>query len=579
MFYIGMTIGHDASLALAEMSGKVIFAAGEERFSRLKGHLGSPFLAFEYAKHKFELTPADLSNSIVTIGTNFSKRDRWLLYMLLNRSHQKNYDIFNNGLPPGLLKSQIRDSSKCNLTNEEMVARAFGFSSKNVFFLNHHDCHASSAFWPSFSTKSAVMTLDGSGDRESGTITVMSRDGEKRDVYRIPERFSLGHLYSEVTKRYGFKESRHEGKITGLAAYAHDFSDAKEFQNLMSCKNGQLRFSKRYLLDPRNRDRLELWKNPNHRKAFQHAVSKMESHTESFPQLARSIQVFLESIVHQLLHESKVLSEVNSIAVAGGVFSNVSLNRSIRDSFPLHNLYVFPNMGDGGLSVGSIWEYMRINRINITKDCMDDMYLGGSLSQSTSIVKRFQVTPERLAKSILEERIVGVVFGEMEFGPRALCHRSIIASPRRKDINVTLNARLNRTEFMPFAPVVRDVDFTKVFEVGGKHRVDKANADLKNFSFMTETCLVRNYWVNKLPAIVHEDETARPQVLKREDNPLIYDTLGILAEQHEIPVLINTSFNAHEEPIILDEDQAINELKNGRIDLLISGFSEIVLVD
>ena len=236
-------------------------------------------------------------------------------------------------------------------------------------------------------------------------------------------------------------------------------------------------------------------------------------------------------------------------------------------------------MGDGGLSVGSIWEYMRINRINITKDCMHDMYLGGSLSQSTSIVKRFQVTPERLAKSILEERVVGVVFGEMEFGPRALCHRSIIASPRRKNINITLNLRLNRTEFMPFAPVVRDVDFKKVFEVGGKHHVDKADVDLKNFNFMTETCLVRNYWVNKLPAIVHEDETARPQVLKREDNPLIYDTLGILAEEHEIPVLINTSFNAHEEPIILDEDQAINELKNGRIDLLISGFSEIVLVD
>jgi carbamoyltransferase len=118
--------------------------------------------------------------------------------------------------------------------------------------------------------------------------------------------------------------------------------------------------------------------------------------------------------------------------------------------------------------------------------------------------------------------------------------------------------------------VVRDVDFAKVFETGVADRLGNNSSYTQNFRFMTETCLVRDYWVDKIPAVVHRDQTARPQILSREDNPLIYDALGILAEQENLPVLINTSFNAHEEPIIFDEEQGIDELSNGRVDVLVS---------
>jgi carbamoyltransferase len=577
MLFIGMTIGHDASVAIAESSGRILFAAGEERFSRQKNHLGSPFLAFEYAKQHVPLTSSDLANSIVTIGTTFSKKESWFLAMLLSRSHQRNYDIFNNGFPPGLLKSLLKETSVLNFNHQEMVAQAFGFNPNQIFFLNHHDSHASSAFWPSLSEKSAVITLDGSGDGESGTISVMNRMGEKQVVYRIPERYSLGHLYSEVTKKYGFKESRHEGKITGLAAYTNKTSSTRHLESLLKCKKGRLQFGKRYVLDVRNRDRLEFWKLPNHRKAFSHAVSRMESDTESYPELARGVQTFLESTINQLILQSNVLKEVNSISVAGGVFSNVTLNRSIRNSFPEYNFYVFPNMGDGGLSVGSIWEFMRLRRLRITDDCMNNMYQGFNPEPSTISVNRIEISPAMVADFILNEKVVGVVYGEMEFGPRALCHRSIIASPKRKEINTILNLRLNRTEFMPFAPVVRDIDFDKIFELNDSNSQNRLVSDVRNFSFMTETCLVRQHWIARLPAIVHEDRTARPQILRYKDNPLVYETLGILSEKHEIPVLINTSFNAHEEPIILNEEQAINELRKGRIDVLVSGFSQLTV--
>jgi carbamoyltransferase len=570
MLFFGMTIGHDASLAIADSDGKVLFAAGEERFSRLKGHLGSPFLAFEYAVKSLGLSQRELEQSIVTIGTVFTEQTRWFLSMLVDRSHQKNYDIFNTGLPPGLLRSLVKEAEIQNLTSEELVANAFGFSPKQVFFLNHHDCHASSAFWPARVEKSAVITLDGSGDGECGTISLMNRQAGKVKVYRIPERYSLGHLYSEVTKRYGFKESRHEGKITGLAAYSENSTSSKLLENLLVCKQGRLKFGIRYLLDPRFRDRLEFWKPINHRKAFSSAVSRMESKTESYPDLARGVQSFLESTVNQLLRGSNVLSEVDSISVAGGVFSNVSLNRSIRSSFPNHNFYVFPNMGDGGLAIGSVWEYMRINGQQIALECMTDMYCGGKSDNTSNVVTRTPATSESIASLILEEKIIGIIHREMEFGPRALCHRSIIASPRKREINKTLNERLNRTEFMPFAPVVRDVDFAKVFETGVADRLGNNSSYTQNFRFMTETCLVRDYWVDKIPAVVHRDQTARPQILSREDNPLIYDALGILAEQENLPVLINTSFNAHEEPIIFDEEQGIDELSNERVDVLVS---------
>lgn len=572
MLQIGLTIGHDASLAIADQRGRILFATGEERFSRHKGHLGSPFLAFQYAKSELGLKNQDFENAVITVGTKFKLEDTWFLELLLHKEHQRNYDIFNAGLPPALLNQMKFLTDRHRFSHKQMVAEAFGFSLENVHFINHHDSHASSAFWPSRFENSAVITLDGSGDGESGSISIMRRDLSKVSYYRIPERYSLGHLYSEVTKRYGFKESKHEGKVTGLASFSQAAKLKNDFYDLLRCKNGRLRFGAKYLLDPRNRDRLEIWKWPNHRRAFHLAVSRVESQLSDFPDLANLIQNYLESIVVDLIEESNILNSVQSISVAGGVFSNVALNKRLRDTFTNVPFYVFPNMGDGGLCVGSIWEHMRLSGRKIDEECVTDMYLGSDLDSVDFNIQRDFIDEHSLAELVVANNIVGVLYGRMEFGPRSLCHRSILASPQDASINLTLNKRLNRTEFMPFAPVVRDIDFDKVFEISSQPNFPEyRRRDFPdNFNFMTETCKVRDFWHSKIPAVVHVDKTARPQILREADNPLVYKTLGCLFEKYKLPVLINTSFNAHEEPIISNEAQALRELRLGRIDVLVS---------
>jgi len=569
IYRFGLTIGHDASVAIADSKGVILFAASEERYSRLKGHLGSPLLAFKKGVESLGISKSDLSQSLLTVGGDFGEIEDWFLSMLLSPSHQKNYDIFNLSTPPGLVKLLKSECAVNPLPSRFAVATAFGFEPDNVYFVNHHDAHASSAFWPSNFTNATVLTLDGSGDNESGTITLMDNLGTKKVVYRIPDNLSLGHLYSEVTKRYGFKESKHEGKITGLAAFSTLNTDVSQFKELLCCKNGKLKFRMKYLLDPRNYDRLDLWSKPNHRKAFTLAVGRIESRMLAFPDLAKEIQIFTEDTVIQLLEQNLPPKQLKQVAAAGGVFSNVSLNKRIRDYFGFEEFYVFPNMGDGGLSVGAIWEQMRISNDKISGKVISDMYIGDELLPDTNLnIRRVDINASELAKLIIEGKIIGTLFGRMEFGPRALCHRSIIASPVNKEINKELNYRLNRTDFMPFAPVIRDVDFNKVFDI---------QKSPTNFKFMTETVVVKDYWRNKIPAVVHLDHTARPQILSVQDNPLLYETLTLLSEKHELPVVINTSFNAHEEPIISTEEQGLGELKKGRIDFLISNRSNLLI--
>jgi len=572
--HIGITLGHDSSIAVCDSTGKVIWAASEERFSRLKGHLGAPFLAFSAMKSELGLSQEDLNSSYFWVGGEFDSPDEsWILFLLLNHECQVNLDIFNLGMPPGLLTKILTSDKFKGFSAKSAISKAFGANVNRIVFINHHDAHAASAFWPSEQEDSLVVTLDGSGDGESGTVSIMNRTGKKLVTSRIPEYLSLGHLYSEVTKRYGFKESRHEGKITGLAGSFPREQIRGLFDDLLKCKHGTLRLKSRYLYDPRLRDRLEIWKRPNHRKAFHLAVARAESATQNFAELAAEAQVFLEKIVVGLVGHYKKTTGLENISLAGGVFSNVSLNARIREMLSPEQLYVFPNMGDGGLSVGAIWEGMRLSRIPINPRVVDDIYLGDNLVESQSPgLKRRPIEPKTLADLVVDEKIVGLVTGRMEFGPRALCHRSIIANPSKQSINAVLNARLRRTEFMPFAPVVRDVDFEKVFE--GSLPDSRLPS---NFSFMTETIKVRSYWADKIPGVIHVDATARPQLLRRIDNQLLYDALGILASKFNLPVAINTSFNTHEEPIIRTEDEAILELTRGKIDVLISNESILEL--
>jgi carbamoyltransferase len=563
---IGLTIGHDASVSIADSEGNILFAAGEERFSRVKGHMGAPYKALEAGVNYLNLDRKELSNiPHIVAGAINSSSIEWFYYLLLSKSYQAKFDIFNSSLPPGLLQEINNKMKMMSGSSEEkfkaLLEQNLEYKINNLISINHHDAHAACAFWASNFKESLVLTLDGSGDGESGTLRMLKSSGEQKILERIPDKYSLGHLYSEVTKRYGFKESRHEGKITGLAAFSTTDPNLIKFDNLFK-RNFHCGFSPKYRLDFRFRNPKNL-KSFDSRLAMRRAVERSEKKCLEFPDLASSIQNYLEKSVLELIRQHKDSKQLK-ISLAGGVFSNVLLNGSIREEFPNDEFYVFPNMGDGGLSSGAIWEYLRLSGRPFASNAEHAMYLGTDLEPVPKNWVSIERTPKILAQEILDRKIIGIMSGRMEFGPRALCHRSIVASPTDSSINHDLNLRLSRTEFMPFAPIVRDVDFDKVFCDSNQ----KSITNRTNYNFMTETCFVRQEYRTKIQAVVHKDGTARPQLLRRHDNEFLYETMSVLSQDHDLPAIINTSFNAHEEPIIENIHQAKHALDIKRIDKL-----------
>jgi carbamoyltransferase len=256
------------------------------------------------------------------------------------------------------------------------------------------------------------------------------------------------------------------------------------------------------------------------------------------------------------------------------VFANVRLNRKLCEENDIKEIFVYPGMGDEGIVVGGALQYLlqrdgirnfienryRLDNVYFGKDYTDCIDTELNNNQSTKLIKG---NPSTLAAEMLASNKIGAIFtGRMEFGPRALGARSILANPGDASLNNSLNKRLNRTEFMPFAPYVMEEDAEDIFEID----------DINRYAcrFMTITVKVRDHWKERIPAVVHVDNTARPQVINGKNNPLYSSILKEFKELTGIPVLVNTSFNAHEEPIINRPEECLQALLNERIDFVVT---------
>jgi carbamoyltransferase len=289
---------------------------------------------------------------------------------------------------------------------------------------------------------------------------------------------------------------------------------------------------------------------------------------------AASVQATAEHVVCRAVEALVRNSGLTSLALSGGVFSNVRLNRAVLETTAAKNVFVFPAMGDEGLPVGACLIYLHErdgakawnqNRYRLTELYLGTNYDAGfaaAASQHPEIVAERDAPVEKAVDALVEGEAVAIYTDRMEFGPRALGARSILASPVRRDVNDTINKRLNRSEFMPFAPVVLAAHAAEVFDVhaGNAHAA----------RFMTITCDVRPAWRDRIPAVVHVDGSARPQVIEERENPLYFAVLERFYQRTGLPVLVNTSFNVHEEPIIDTPQQALTALIDNRIDRILT---------
>ena len=262
------------------------------------------------------------------------------------------------------------------------------------------------------------------------------------------------------------------------------------------------------------------------------------------------------------------------LGVAGGVFANVRLNRLLAEQLGLDEIFIFPAMGDEGLPVGSALIYL-MERDGL-KTWLDrrrplgPIFLGRDYTSAIDPalaalpdVRRIPGAPVTEAANRLVDGKIGAIFtGRMEYGPRALGARSILANPSRRETHDLLNQRLARTEFMPFAPVVAAEQAAEVFDVNG--------VNARACQYMTIACDVHPQWRDRIPAVVHVDGSARPQTIRRDDNPLYYDIVQGFAAASGLPVLVNTSFNVHEEPIVNSPAECAKALVDGRIDFVVT---------
>ena len=437
----------------------------------------------------------------------------------------------------------------------------------SIEFVNHHLSHAASAYYPSPFNKSTaiVFTLDGWGDREFSTVYKFNnKNYEKLHSSKtlIHNRyiFSIGNLYSKFTKVLGFIPLSDEGKTEALAAYG---TPNKKLFNML--------YNAVYIDDANlsfviNKDS-ELW-NERYLYEYMEKIGKKN--------FASTIQRWLEEIVVSYLNLVYKEYRIKRLAMAGGVIGNVILNLNIFEKTPFTKFYIAPWMGDGGTSVGAaILKAIELGYdISWLNKKMEMPYFGPSYTKDEvqSAISRFKEDinykyisnswPKIAAKMIADGKVVAIFNGKMEFGPRALGNRSILADPRDPKTRDKINSTVKkRPWFQPFCPSVLEEDRKKLFENSYKHK------------HMAIAFRVKKKYRNKIPSAMHIDGTARPQFVEKRDNPKYYQVIKEFKKLTGFGVLVNTSFNLHGRTIVMSPIHAMRDFIDCNIDaMFIEGF-------
>lgn len=434
---------------------------------------------------------------------------------------------------------------------------------------DHHDAHCALAYYTSgfVDAKCLVVSMDGSGDGHSSKFYL----GENNKLHYIngigTDRVSLGMFYCLLTEFLGFKRLKDEGKIVGMAAHGKFDSG---IYNIFDKTIGKIEgiFTKKmddgHLFSPMFKEFYCSFFEMMGDRYYKNNKLQDFAYTGQY--------IFEEKIIQILNNLHEMYPDYKKICLSGGVFANVKLNKKVNELEWVDEVYITPPMGDEGLTLGSC---LMFNSEQNSQDVfqLNDVYLGSNYSSveientiKDSIDKGFNVSSEpldfhKIAILLDQGNIVGLFQGRMEYGPRALGNRTILADASKSCAYKKLNDRLHRNDFMPFAPVVLAKFADQVFFI---------NKSRYTAEFMTMLYDTRTEWCDRIPAAVHPiDKTARIQLVHKEKNILLYDILTSFYNLTGIPLLVNTSFNVHEEPIVCWPENALKHLIDGVVDYLI----------
>ena len=571
---------HDSAAALLK-DGAIVAAAQEERFSRKKNDERFPHHAVAFCLEQAGLSAADL-DAVVFYDKPIIKFARLLESYLAVAPG--GWLTFPRVVPPWL-------GEKLNLSGTIRHEMPGLDSATPILFTEHHQSHAASAFFPSPFEEAAILTVDGVGEWATTTIGY-GKGNEVEIVKELRFPHSLGLLYSAFTAYCGFRINSGEYKLMGLAPYGNPRYVQPIYDHLVDVKeDGSLRLNLEYFHFLRGlkmtNDRFDaLFGGP--RRLPETPIE--ERHMD----LARSIQVVTEEIMLKLARHARDVTGKENLCLAGGVALNCVANGRILREKVFDNLWIQPAAGDAGGALGAalaVWHMHKEHpqpRAVMEPDSMQGAFLGPEFSDEAieAVLKEHKAVYSRMETSELRGaivnhlengKIVARFHGRMEYGPRALGHRSILGDPRSPEMQSILNLKVKfRESFRPFAPAILEDRVNEIFDLetaspymlivapvqtGQRLDVEPGATGLERLKQQRST----------LPAITHVDFSARVQTVNARQNPDFHAILKRFEEQTGCPVLVNTSFNVRGEPVVCSPDDAYRCFVNTEIDYLAIG--------
>jgi len=550
VYILGICDSQDAGAVLLNTENNEISAVNEERISRVKLSEGFPIGAIGEVLSLKNIAPDDVGLIAVAsyMTPSFIFRGLGGVHKKLKQKNRQfsfllSFYILYQVIAKCSIFIEFIDSKLSSLIIKHKLKK-IGIKAK-LHMVEHHNAHAFAAYITSGEQKALVFTIDGLGDGVSFSVSI----GEKGALRRIYEGKALSDItlyYSRLTEFLGFTPIQDEGKVMGLAAYSDNPSVLNEAQKLLRGNNG--RFKNRNLFYAFSRDRI----------IFQRLKRKPRK------EVAVSFQAHAEKTICDIVRYWVKKTGIGNIALSGGFFANIKVNQKIAQMDEVSRVYVYPHMGDGGLALGAVYAVWKTQPFKF-----NDLFLGTAYSDEQVqevLVKcgmkyeKINDIENKIALLLSKGKIVGRFDGAMEYGPRALGNRSILAQATDAGIKEALNKKLGRDTFMPFAPSIL-IEHRSDCCIG----TDKAaySAAFMNISFPST-----EYFKTRCPAAVHKDGTTRPQFVSKSNNQSFYKILSAYSKYSGIPALINTSFNVHEEPIVRSPEEAVHAFERAKLDYL-----------
>ena len=573
----GGYLNHDPGVCLIE-DGKIIFSWNEERPRRLKPSDIDKLQKFQSVAGSFQYGESEELRALGDWGFPYKSLEK------IKEKYDLDFDTIDIFACTSPMPIEMKDfMDEYNIPYEKIIVT------------NHHTSHCAGGYYTSgFKEDTFVFSYDAGGltgdighDNTYGK-TFIGKDGNMKEINRFPmaQSSALPCAYGYLTAWLGWTPNKDEGKLTGLAGHG-EFNETlyNAFKKLTTYDRKTMRFVNkegffgattsgegiRILMEEMHNTGDSLTHHYQTQEEFRPDISD-ELKQKHRNDLAYNYQLYMEDqIIEYCNHLHELYPDIKKMVVSGGLFGNVKLNQRINELEWLDEIYVYPAMNDAGLALGGALK-VAFDKGERGVERFENVFLGYEYSQEEtdefffngdnnfSNMIRYDLDEDYVAKSLDDGKIIGFFNGRFEFGPRALGARSILVRPTDAETHANLNRRLGRTEIMPFAPIVLDTEANKVFHTNNKSHYTA--------EFMTICYNTRKEWIARIPAVVHEvDSTARPQIVKK-DNPF-HSVLTKYYGLSDIPVLLNTSFNIHGEPIIESPEQALVHLNNGVVDLLV----------